>query len=188
MRDEKVCPTCGGDLIWKGNVLDGALTCEHCLDGKVAIDWAATNALDLMKEAAEWDDLGLRPQLMGQEQFELEYMSGGRRAGRTHGMVMRALNEASKGEDVIILVNNWQMVEYIRGMIYSLGVEATDRTFRVPSYMHDKSHYGSLRVLMVSSNPRGVNRTAKVFADHTVFESRRKDRFWHWREYYEIKS
>lgn len=30
MRDEKICPTCAGPLVWKGNVLEGSMHCEHC--------------------------------------------------------------------------------------------------------------------------------------------------------------
>lgn len=83
MRDEKVCPTCGGPLVWKGNVLDGALHCAHCaqvefveepaqlamlkdeeqptteeIDSNIK---AMNRAAGIKPEYAEWDDLCFKP-------------------------------------------------------------------------------------------------------------------------------
>lgn len=81
MRDEKICPTCGGPLVWKGNVLDGALDCAHCAqvefveeptqlamlkdeeqptqDEVDANIKSLNRAAGIKPEYAEWDDLCL---------------------------------------------------------------------------------------------------------------------------------
>lgn len=220
MRDEKICPTCGGPLVWKGNAIDGCLDCAHCAQVEFIEEPAQLAMLrdeeqptaeeidanikslnrvaGIKGEYAEWDDLCLHDIYMDKasgKDFQREYeciYTGGRRTGRTHGMVLRALEVASRGESVIILVHDRRMVGYIDEIIRRFGIdESRGGAFLVPS-SSSVVRYGSIRIAPVEVSPRGVNRGARVFADHAIFECKRSLAFQEacneWWSRYEIMS
>lgn len=261
MRDDKLCPTCGADLIWKGNVLEGRLVCQHCaqvetisepaelarlkeeedwedaVDANIkrlnkgksfedrefddptvmtiaGIDWASTmpgeweqhidftaqppwghsgkpaklqlrtgtqpadcteDSGTLLGEVSlppDWERYSDLDPIIDRDVFERKYMlTGSRQSGRTHGMVLRALEQLSKGESVVILVHHPRMVGYVAEILSRLGLECIQgHRFKVP-YLP-----AVLTVRPVTFSPKGYIRSLKVFVDHAVYEQQDRDR------------
>lgn len=201
MRDEKLCPTCGGDLIWRGNVLEGRLACPHCAQVETISEPAElpVRIAILKEEEEEWEnsvDANIKALNKARKFEDREFddptaMMSARRTGKTHAMVVRALEEASNGNPVIILVHHHRMVDYVQGIMYRMGLERKHGMMMVPAPRAGFS-YGSIRVLPVVSDPRGVSRDVKVFADHSIFEQDRDRRvqeaFNEWWSRYEIRE
>lgn len=202
MRDEKVCPCCGGDLVWKGNALEGAMHCAACdeaadlneAEGDVVTGWdPAANFLTVEYLAAlrshdhsQREHFGDYNQqhARSQREFEKEYFCDqDRQSGRTHAMVLRALDTAAHGESVVILVHHSKMVYYVENMIKGLGLhKIRPDTFSVGN--------GTLKVVCpLHQTHSGYGLRCKVFADHACYEagsSRFWDEFSDWRMRHEI--
>lgn len=157
--NEHKCKTCGADLVWVGNVLDGYMRCDNCAH-QPALEEIDANikALNNIAALKDEEDDGLM-------------LTTGRRPGKTYGMVLRALEMASKGHGVVILTHNHPMVKYVSTMLCDLGVVngvGGTITFRVPGNAN-AAQDGSLKVLSIGAvSPRGLRRDTKVFADHML--------------------
>lgn len=179
------CDLCGSEYVWVGDMLTGELGCKcgpQPTVEEIDANIKSLNGITVLREEEEGNWLTERNMDMT-----------ARRSGRTHDMVLRALTEAGKGNMVVILTTDCKMVRYIENMIFRLGIERRGHQFVVPcAYrMNYDPLYGSVRVLSVHADPRGANRSARVFADHALrgrLDWTTQDHFNHWRARYEIMS
>ena len=106
--------------------------------------------------------------------------AGGRRSGRTHGMVKDALRSACDGHNVAIVVHSMRFFRYIKQMLSTFDI--TGATWRRNTMALEPD--GGTITLLSDGMPDAVllwrlgRRNTAVFTDHHVWEcqARRRQR------------